>query len=258
MLDVLRTRWQQGYRTMKYPHGPAPALPERFAGRPVIEQGRCPGDCQRCVAACPFGAIQFEGEGSSRSLCLDMGKCLFCRACEKACPQAAIRFTQEHRLAAARRQDLIVRPGPVTVASCEDDTASRYFRRSLKFREVSAGGCNACEADSNVLGTPTWDMGRFGIQFVASPRHADGLWVTGPVPENMREALLKTYDAVPCPKVVVAVGSCAISGGPYIDRSEVHNGADGLIPVDLYIPGCPPHPLTTLAALLEFVGRPAR
>jgi len=98
-------------------------------------------------------------------------------------------------------------------------------------------------------------MGRFGIQFVASPRHADGLLVTGPVPENMRVALLKTYQAVPSPKVVIAVGSCAISGGPYAGHPEVYNGVDGLLPVDLYVPGCPPHPLTILSSLLDFVGR---
>ena len=106
-----------------------------------------------------------------------------------------------------------------------------------------------------MLGTVVFDLGRFGIQFVASPRHADGLLITGPVTENMRLALKKTYDAVPAPKIVIAVGACAISGGPYIDHPEVHNGADSVVPVDLYIPGCPPHPFTILDGLLGLLGR---
>jgi Ni,Fe-hydrogenase III small subunit len=116
--------------------------------------------------------------------------------------------------------------------------------------QVSAGGCNACEADVNVLSTIAFDLGRFGIQIVASPRHADGLLITGPVTENMKLALEKTYRTLPPPRIVIAVGACAISGGPYIDQPEAHNGA-GIVPVDLFIPGCPPHPLTILDGVLR-------
>src|SRR5262249_11131793 len=122
-------------------------------------------------------------------------------------------------------------------------------------RQVSAAGCNACEADLNVLNTIVFDLGRFGIQFVASPRHADGIVVTGPISENMREALLTTYAAVPAPKLVIAVGACAISGGPYIGNPEGHNGCGSLVPVHLYLPGCPPHPLTILDGLLRLLDR---
>ncbi len=153
------------------------------------------------------------------------------------------------------RQDLITDAEAPRLAQALDDATRRLFGRSLKLRQVSAGGCNACEADVNVLNTVVFDLGRFGIQFVASPRHADGLLITGPVTQNMRLALQKTYDAVPSPKIVIAVGACAISGGPFVDHSEVHNGADAAVPVDLYVPGCPPHSVTILDGLLRLLGR---
>ena len=158
-------------------------------------------------------------------------------------------------MAGSRREDLVVCNAQSSPKVEIDDALHGILGRSLKLRQVSAGGCNACEADTNVLNTVGWDLGRFGIQFVASPRHADGLLITGPVTENMHLAVAKTYQAVPSPKLVIAVGACAVSGGPYVDHPEVHNGAASVVPVNVFVPGCPPHPLTILDALLAILRR---
>jgi Ni,Fe-hydrogenase III small subunit/NAD-dependent dihydropyrimidine dehydrogenase PreA subunit len=250
MLKVLLARLQQGHRTVPFPKG-EPVLPDRFRGLPVIDPSRCADGCQECADACPTGAIK----ANDSRLQLDLGRCLFCTDCTSSCPEGAIRYTTEYRLATRRREDLVLHGQALERAKALEEKTRRLFGRSLKLRQVSAGGCNACEADVNVLGTIVFDLGRFGIQFVASPRHADGLLITGPVTENMRLALKSTYDAVPAPKIVIAVGACAISGGPYIDHPEQHNGADQVVPVDLYVPGCPPHPLTILDGLLRLLGR---
>jgi Ni,Fe-hydrogenase III small subunit/Pyruvate/2-oxoacid:ferredoxin oxidoreductase delta subunit len=250
MIRVLLERLRQGQRTSKYPLE-LPVLPERFRGLPAIDAAKCEPNCQACVDACPTGAIQ----GGAGELRLDLGRCLFCTDCTDACPTGAICYSGDHRLAARSRADLVLDGKGLQLAAALDDKMRRLFGRSLKLRQVSAGGCNACEADVNVLNTLVFDLGRFGIQFVASPRHADGLLITGPVSANMRLALEKTYAAVPPPKIVIAVGACAISGGPYIDHPEVGNGADQVVPVDLYVPGCPPHPFTILDGLLRLLGR---
>jgi Ni,Fe-hydrogenase III small subunit/ferredoxin len=249
MFKALTQRIKQGYRTYPYP-ARAPVLPERFQGRPVLCREQC-RQCGACQAVCPVAAINLDG-GRVR---IDMGKCLFCRACVLACPAKAIEFSADYRLCARARGDLVVSDSPAKIAEALDRESRRVFGRSLKLRQVSAGGCNACEADANVLTTLAYDLGRFGIQFVASPRHADGLLVTGPVTCNMRHALLATYEATPAPRFVIAVGACAISGGPFADRPEAGRGVEGLLPIDLYIPGCPPHPYTILDGLLTLLGR---
>lgn len=215
------TRFKQGCRTLSFPKGKLPVLPPRYRGRPLV-------------------AGQKDG--------VDLGKITFI-------PDSGIQHSNDFRMAVSRREDLILKGNVYALAHTLNKEIVKMFGRSLKLRQVSAGGCNACEADINVLNTPVFDLSRFGIQFVASPRHADGIVVTGPIPRNMKEALLKTYEATPDPKIVVAVGACAISGGVFSESPESSKGLDTLLPVDLYIPGCPPHPLTILDGFLRLMGR---
>jgi Ni,Fe-hydrogenase III small subunit/NAD-dependent dihydropyrimidine dehydrogenase PreA subunit len=248
MFDLLKTRFRQGHRTSAFPHGPV-QLPARFRGRPVLDSGRCVPDCSACADACPTQAI------AESPLRIDLGACLYCTLCQGACPEGAITYTQDHRLAARSRADLIVHGTEAKLATALDSKMRRLLGRSLKLRQVSAGGCNGCEAELVAMGNVVFDLGRFGIQFVASPRHADGIVITGPVTVNMERALRETYAAVPTPKIVIAVGACAISGGPFAGADASHDGVPSDIPVDLFIPGCPPHPLTVLDGLLRLLGR---
>lgn len=289
MLDVLIERLRQKKRTVDFPAG-TPLLPPRFRGRPFIDAGRCAAlsgtACGACLEICPTGAISLDREGPA----LDMGLCVFCGNCALGCPSDAIAFTTDWRLASTEREALVIRPAeyrnpgtpdaetpvaaqsypsheerrfvlpPLPVRVC--DGASGAFARSFRLRQVTAAGCGACEADLNVLATVVFDISRFGMDFVASPRHADGLVLTGPVPRNMREALLKCHMAMPAPKPVIAVGACAISGGLFRfsggeKTGRDNQGGDAHLPVDLYIPGCPPHPYTSLDGLLRFIGHSA-
>ncbi len=265
MVSILRARLQQGHRTIKFPD-PGIRLSERFRGRLSIDQAKCPDGCQACIEVCPTQAISFraplagpEPGGAVRHdgkrLQLDLGRCIFCTECVDNCPERAITYSNEFRMAVRKPEDLMLTDREQNLAHALDVKARRLFGRSLKLRQVSAGGCNGCEVEANATGNVVFDATRFGIQFVASPRHADGLLITGPVTKNMELALKKTYDAVPAPKIVIACGSCAISGGPFRDNPEVLNGCAGLVPVDLYVPGSPPHPLTILDGLLRLLGR---
>ena len=191
MFNVLKARFIQGYRTGKFPHQP-PVLPERFLGRPVIDSEKCTPEVSAELAEiCPANAIS----GSGREMKLDLGKCIFCGKCQE-CSRGGVTFSKEYAMAAFTREKLVCTAANSTHYTPEEQVnyaISRLCGKSLKIREVSAGGCAACELDFNVLNTLAWDMGRFGIQVVASPRHADCILVTGPVSENMALALQKSF-----------------------------------------------------------------
>lgn len=245
MLKVLKNRFEQGHRTSPYPEEEV-QLHERYRGRPILPEDCPPELLTKCAANCPQQAIDPEAKK------IDLGRCVFCGLCAHLSKNKAVTFSNNFEMGASRRQDLICTGELPKLAAISKAHFQQLFGRSLQLRQVSAGGCNACEADINVLNTPFFDLARFGIQYVASPRHADGIHLTGPITRNMRRATLATYEAIPSPKVVIASGTCAISGGPFYGSPEIIGDLNQLLPVDLYIPGCPPHPMTTLHALLSF------
>lgn len=245
---MLRARARQGHQTTEFPEVDA-RLPPGFRGRPKLDPARCEQGCRACADACPTAAI------TTAPLRVDLGRCLFCPVCVEACPSGALSFPPDPCLSFRRRDDLVVGEGPARLAAALDAAARKLFGRSLRLRQVSAGGCNGCEAELVATGNVVFDLGRFGIQFVASPRHADGLVVTGPVTTNMRRALRETWEAIPAPRLAIAVGACAISGGPFTGASASHGGVPPEIPIDLWIAGCPPHPITVLDGLLRLLGR---
>ena len=268
MFKILEKTLKAGIVTTPYPSGEAN----------ISVFGRCMpeydlpnwGDARPAADACPSGAITVSDSGASRRVTIDYGRCVFCGECAAADP--AVRMTRKFELAARKRDDLVsiaeytlnadgahermVRADAIEEAGRKlDREIHRVLGRSLAIREVDAGSCNGCELEIIALNNPVYDIERFGIHFVASPRHADMLLVTGPVTRNMEMALRKTYDATPDPKVVVAVGACGISGGLFGTNYATRGGVDRVLPVDVYIPGCPPRPEALLHGVLMAVGR---
>ena len=223
-----------------------------FRGRPVISRDITAEEEQRIIHLCPVNAIL------SSPPRIDLGKCIFCRECEFALP-GKIRFTNDNRMASNKRDDLVISAGeniPVLIDPEKIQKEIRsYFRHALKLRQVSAGGDNSAEMELNAAGNVNFDMGRYGIEFVASPRHADGIVITGPISENMSEALQICYDAIPGPKLIILCGTDAISGGIFADSKALNRSFLEKYPVDLYVPGNPPHPLTFILGVLEMIGR---
>lgn len=281
MFKILNETFRTGIVTTSYPKAAA-NVAEGFRGLPRIDFSAW-RDALPAATACPTGAITVQDQGGSRDVIVDYGLCVFCGLCAEATPEGAVQITPEFELAVEDRQDLIVSAqyslnhdgSHRNLTSLRSGTAadepaaeragrklkakiSAIFGRSLAIREVDAGSCNGCELEIHALNNPIYDIERFGIHFVASPRHADMLLVTGPVTRNMEVALKKTYLATPDPRLVVAVGACGISGGIFGRNYASLGGVDQVIPVDVYIPGCPPRPQALLQGILMAIGRMQR
>lgn len=251
MFDSLRVRASQG---TQYITDLRKAVPSGFRGRPQISTQPCKDGCMECVNACPTGAISVDPDAGMK---LDLGKCVFCAECVTACPEGKITFTTQTPMSAATRAGLVIGEGqermdPVAVSA----SLASMFGRSLRLRQVSAGGCNACEQELNALGNVNFDLQRFGIEWVASPRHADGLVLSGPLTKNMADAVRLSWEAMPDPRFLVAFGACAISGGLYAQAPAIDRGFLDEVGPSLYVPGCPPHPLTFVNAILDLLQLP--
>ncbi len=223
-------------------------VPGIFRGRPVISSEKV--NETELLELCPTNAI------STSPLCIDLGKCTFCGECAISFPQK-IKFTSDHKIATNDRSCLIIIEGSDQAIELNPDLVRKeickYFSGSLKLRQVSAGGDNSCELELNACGNVNFDMGRFGIEFVASPRHADGVVITGPITENMAEPLQICYDAIPEPKIIILAGTDAISGGIFEGSPALNRSFLSKYKIDLYVPGNPIHPLTFINGVLELI-----
>ena len=251
MFDTLKSRIYQGEQFIKDIQNAQ--MRSQFRGLPKLCNSNC-NSCATCLNVCPTGALKLN------PLSIDMGKCTFCGACKNVCKTGAIDFSNFYKLSATSADKLVITEDMTEeefskVAIEVKKEIKKVFGKSLKLRQVSAAGCNGCEMELNACSNVNFDMGRFGIDFVASPRHADGLVITGPISKNMAYALEDCYKSTPDPKVVILCGACAISGGVFKDSSELNREFLQKYPIDLYIPGCPVHPLTFINGILGLIGR---
>ncbi len=230
------------------------AQPGGFRGKPVIADLACAANCRVCQELCPSAAIELKANQTD-AVAIDLGRCVMCGDCAPVCPSQKISFNNDVKLCATRREALTVtaaRPNiePLLVSA----ELKKRFGRSLKLRSVSAGGCNGCEMEINAWGNVNFDLGRYGIDMVASPRHADGLVLSGPITRNMAQALQTCWEAMPEPKLVIAVGACAISGGVFADSDALDRQFLEQFKPSLYVPGCPAHPLTFISGIMDLLG----
>ncbi|HEX7438763.1 MAG TPA: NADH-quinone oxidoreductase subunit NuoB [Caldimonas sp.] len=268
MLRILLNALRTGVVTTRYPAEPS-VPPERFRGAPLLR----PGSGLPPPAICPTGALSERLDAGRRHVALDLARCVFCGRCAEDPWAGAVSMGREFELAARTRSDLRIEvaaddpgvpaagpavgptPDPDAEAARAASEIHRVLGRSLHLRHLDAGSCNACDWELAALLNPVYDVRRLGIDFVASPRHADGVVVTGPVTRNLETAVRRTVEAIPEPRIVIAVGACAASGGIAPASYASAGGVDKILPVDVYIPGCPPRPEAILFGILVALGR---
>ena len=244
----------QGKQTAPWPLTEGSDGQEGFIGMPRYNPALCTDECAACADVCPTRAITLRpGDAKSGRLEIDYGRCVVCQLCTEACPTGAMATSSDWAFGTERRKDLIWSDGPSEPTAAKKDRQG--FRRSLHIRHVDAGSCNGCESELQALNNPFYNLHRLGIFFTASPRFADLLLVTGPVTYAMRNPLRTTYEAMPEPRWVMAVGTCAVSGGIAEGGYAAGHGLEGVLPVDVYLPGCPPNPAAIMHALMMFLQR---
>jgi Ni,Fe-hydrogenase III small subunit len=245
MFDFLSILYHQGKQFI--PDVAKVDLSESFRGRPLILGDEADEELSNL---CPTGAI------TASPLQIDLGKCLLCGECAHARPDL-VQFTGDYFLSTNDRNALQITKSTTAISVDPEIVRSeikKLYNRSLRLRQVSAGGDNSAEWELNACSNVNFDMGRFGIEFVASPRHADGMVVTGPISKNMAQALKTTWEAIPDPKILILAGTDAISGGIFANSPAIDRNFLNALPVDLYVPGNPPHPLTFINGVLDLLG----